>query len=156
MEAIMANSIEHFKTYQMMKLNMKVIEMQEFRLSEQQKSAEIVEKFSFPEAIKIDVESILEPLATEQETTSEFEQHPWQRDIVSRIKRMGAIATSASIHLYKSRVKLKERPCKRVVEGRVWKEKSGLSEMMLDSRQVIKGKRSVIMYCVGRSMIIES
>ena len=73
--------------------------MQEFRLSEQPKRAETVDQFSFPEATKIDVESILEPLATEQETTLEFEQHPWQRDIVSRIKRMGAIATSASTHL---------------------------------------------------------
>jgi hypothetical protein len=104
MEAIMANSIELFKTYQMMKSNMKVVEKQKFKLSEQPKSAEIVNQFSFPEATKIDVESILETLATEQETTSEFEQHPWQIDIVSRIKRMGAIATSALTHLYKSRV----------------------------------------------------
>ena len=109
----MANSIELFKTYQTMKSNMKVVETQEFRHSEQPKSAEIVDQFSFPEATKIDVESILEPLVTEQETTSEFEQHPWQRDIVSRIKRMGAIATSASTHLYKSRVKMKERTCEK-------------------------------------------
>ena len=109
----MANSIELFKAYQMRQSHMEVVEMQEFRLSEQPKRAETVDQFSFPEATKIDVESILEPLATEQETTLEFEQHPWQRDIVSRIKRMGAIATSASTHLYKSRVKLKERPCEK-------------------------------------------
>ena len=109
----MANSIELFKTYQTMKSNMKVVETQEFRHSEQPKSAEIVDQFLFPEFTKIDLESILEPLATEQETTPEFEQHPWQRDIVSRIKRMGAIATSASTHLYKSRVKMKESTCEK-------------------------------------------
>ena len=89
MKGIMANSIELFKTYQTMKSNMKIVETQDFRHSEQPKSAEIVDQFSFPELTKIDLESILEPLATEQETTSEFEQHLWQRDIVSRIKRMG-------------------------------------------------------------------
>ena len=78
MEAIMANSIELFKTYQTMKSNMKVVETQELRHSEQPKSAEILDQLTFPEATKIDVESILEPLVTEQETTSVFEQHPWQ------------------------------------------------------------------------------
>ena len=69
----MANSIELFKTYQMRQSHMEVVEMQEFRLSEQPKRAETVDQFSFPEATKIDVESILKPLATEQETTLEFE-----------------------------------------------------------------------------------
>ena len=61
MEAIMANSIELFKTYQTMNSNMKVVEMQEFRHSEQPKSAEIVDQFSFPEATKIDVETFWSP-----------------------------------------------------------------------------------------------
>ena len=65
----MANSIELFKAYQMRQSHMEVVEMQEFRLSEQPKRAETVDQFSFSEATKIDVESILEPLATEQETT---------------------------------------------------------------------------------------
>ena len=58
----MADSIELFKTYQTMKSNMKVVETQDFRHSEQPKSAKIVDQFSFSEATKIDVESILEPL----------------------------------------------------------------------------------------------
>ena len=42
------------------------------------------------------------------------------------------------------------------MEERVWKEKSGVSETMMASRLGVKEVRRVIMYGVGRSMIIES
>jgi hypothetical protein len=72
--------------------------------------ADFVDKFTIPEPTKIDMESILESLATEQKTISEYEQHPWVRDIGLRVKWMGALATSALTYLYKSRVMLKDLP----------------------------------------------
>ena len=110
MEAILANAIDLFTKYQAAKLSMENIDIQEFMYSEQQKRADFVDERKLSNNIKIDIESILEPLATVQKTISEYEQRPWERDIVLRIQRMGAFTTSASTHLYKSRVKLKELP----------------------------------------------
>jgi hypothetical protein len=110
MESILANAIELFIRYQVAKLTNENIDIQEFVYSEQQKRADFVDERNLPNNEKIDIESILEDLATVQKTTSEYKQRPWERDIVLRVQRMGAFTTSASTHLYKSRVKLKELP----------------------------------------------
>ena len=110
MKAILANASVLFTKYQAAKLTMENIDIQEFMYSEQQKRADFVDERKLSNNIKIDIESILEPLATVQKTISEYEQRPWERDIVLRVQRMGAFTTSASTHLYKSRVKMKELP----------------------------------------------
>ena len=110
MESILANAIELFMRYQVAKLTNENIDIQEFVYSEQQKRADFVDERNLPNNEKIDIESILEDLMTVQKMTSEYEQRPRERDIVLRVQRMGAFTTSASTHLYKSRVKLKELP----------------------------------------------
>ena len=110
MESPLANAIEIFTKYQIAKLTNEFIDIQEFAYSEQQKRADFMDERNLPNNVKIDIESILDDLATVQKTTSEYEQRPWERDIVLRVQRMGAFTTSASTHLYKSRVKLKELP----------------------------------------------
>ena len=113
MELILANAIELFTRYQVAKLTNENIDIQEFVYSEQQKRADFVDERNLPNNEKIDIESILEDLVTVQKMTSEYEQRPWERDIVLRVQRMGAFTTSASTHLYKSRVKMKERTCEK-------------------------------------------
>ena len=127
MKAILANAIVLFTKYQAAKLTMENIDIQEFMYSEQQKRADFVDERKLSNNIKIDIESILEPLATVQKTISEYEQRPWERDIVLRVQRMGAFTTSASTHLYKSRVKMKELPahhCRNKAEHRNTYDKS--------------------------------
>jgi len=113
MEAILDKSMDLFTKCQLAKITMEKVDMQEFMYLEQQKRADFVDERKLPNNIKIDIESILESVATEQERMSEYEQCPWERDIVLRVKRMGAFMISASTHLYKSRVKLKQWPCEK-------------------------------------------
>ena len=85
MESILANAIELFMRYQVAKLTNENIDIQEFVYSEQQKRADFVDECNLPNNVKIDIESILDDLATVQKTTSEYEQRPWERDIVLRV-----------------------------------------------------------------------
>ena len=151
----MDKSMDLFTKCQLAKITMEKVDMQEFMYLEQQKRADFVDERKLPNNIKIDIESILESVATEQERMSEYEQCPWERDIVLCVKRMGAFMTSASTHLYKSRVKLKQWPCEKG-GGRTGLEREKRSGTMLASRLGVKEVRRVIMYGVGRSMIIES
>ena len=98
MESILANAIELFMRYQVAKLTNENIDIQEFVYSEQQKRADFVDERNLPNNEKIDIESILEDLATVQKTTSEYEQRPWERVIALRVQRMGPFTTSASTH----------------------------------------------------------
>ena len=109
----MDKSMDLFTKCQLAKITMEKVDMQEFMYLEQQKRADFVDERKLPNNIKIDIESILESVATEQERMSEYKQCPWERDIVLRVKRMGAFMTSASTHLYKSRVKMKQWPCEK-------------------------------------------
>jgi hypothetical protein len=85
MEAILANAIDLFMKYQVAKLTMENIDIQEFVYSEQQKRADFVDERKLPKLLKVDVESILDPLATVQKKISEYEQCPWERNIVLRV-----------------------------------------------------------------------
>ena len=78
MEAILAKAIDLFTKYQAAKLSMENIDIQEFMYSEQNKRADFVDERKLSNNIKIDIESILEPLATVQKTISEYEQRPWR------------------------------------------------------------------------------
>ena len=99
MESTLANAIEIFTKYQVAKLTKENIDIQEFMYLKQQKRADFVDERNLPNNEKIDIESILDSLATVQKTTSEYEQRPWQRNIALRVRRMGAFTTSASTHL---------------------------------------------------------
>ena len=90
MESPLANAIEIFTKYQIAKLTNEFIDIQEFAYSEQQKRADFVDERNLPNNVKIDIESILDDLATVQKMTSEYEQRPRERDIVLRVQRMGA------------------------------------------------------------------
>ena len=73
MESPLANAIEIFTKYQIAKLTNEFIDIQEFAYSEQQKRADFVDERNVPNNVKIDIESILDDLATVQKTTSEYE-----------------------------------------------------------------------------------
>jgi hypothetical protein len=76
MEAILANAIYLFTKYKVAKLKMESIDIQEFVYLKQQKRADFVEESKLPKPTKLDVESILNFLATVQKTISEYEQRP--------------------------------------------------------------------------------
>ena len=72
MESMLANATELFTKYQVAKLTNANIDIQEFAYSEQQKRADFVDERNLPNKEKIDIESILDSLATVQKTTSEY------------------------------------------------------------------------------------
>ena len=78
----MAKAIDLFTKYQLAKLTKEKIDMQEFMYLEQQKKADFVNERTLPKNIKIDIESILESFATEQETISSIMKSFLGREIL--------------------------------------------------------------------------
>ena len=76
MEAILDKSMDLLTKYRLAKITMEKVDIQEFMYLEQQKRADFVDERKLPNNIKIDIESILESVATEHEFVSEYEQCP--------------------------------------------------------------------------------